>query len=119
MKIYGAGSFDNERADLTGKSYVNLCFNQIEKSLEWLEIGDICQTLIADLEVLLVLAKLFTDDVFTRLKKSDLNTWQEKYNFWYQENYEKLPKKHRDDMKKNSDKVFSLLQEYSNDISWL
>ena len=119
MKVYGSGVLENERADLTGKSYVNLCFEKIQKGLDWLENGDNCQTLPAALEVLFMLAEKFTDDVFVKLKKSDLIAWQSKYNDRYKVNSKKLPPKYRKDIKTNVDKIFNDLQEYANDVSWL
>ena len=119
MKIYGSSVFSNERADLTGKSYINLCLKNIQEGLEWLEKDDSCQTLPADLKVLLILAHQFPEDVFFKLNINDLKSWEIKYNEWYKKNQKKIPAKYRYDLKKNVDEVFLSLQDFANDISWL
>lgn len=118
MKVYGTGAFDNDRANLVGKSYIDLCFKQIKKDLEWLESDDKCQVLLADLDILLTLAQKFSDDVFVKLKKSMLKEWEDKYNTWFEKNQLKLPKEYREGIKQNAENIFKSLDEYATDISW-
>lgn len=119
MRIYGAGVFDNERADLTGKVYIRLCFEEIEKALVFLKTDDSCQYLLSELDILLMLAQKFPDDVFTKLKKPQLKMWEESYFAWFDRNNKKIPAKYRDDIKKSAEKLFLDLDEYANDFAWL
>ena len=119
MKIYGSGFFDNERADLTGKVYIRLCLEEVEKAVNFLDSDDPCQYLLAELDILLTLAKKFPDDVFTKVKKENLKKWEDKYFNWFNRNFEKIPEKYREEIQINAKKLFLELDEYANDFSWM
>lgn len=120
MKIYGPGIYDNERADMVGICYIEYSLAEIESAIEWLQSSnETCQPILAFIDMLLLIGEKAPGDLTGRLKTSTVTRWEGVFNDWYARVKSKIPKKYREPIEADAEKLFSRLREKSCSIEWL
>lgn len=120
MKITGTGTFENERANTVSYAYIGLALDEITKSIDELKTSNSpMQVLLAHIQILLEVIKVYPYNISGRLKKSEINEWQECFNAWFERVKSKIPSQYRDGIKSDSERLFAELKTYGHEIDWL
>lgn len=120
MKITGAGTLENERADTVTFAYIGLALEEIAKSIEELKTSNSpMQVLLGHIQMLIEVIKVYPYNISGRLKKSEINEWQECFNAWFERVESKIPSQYRDGIKSDSERLFAKLKAYGHEIEWL
>lgn len=120
MKIYGEGIYQNERADLVGLTYISYAIERVDKTALWLRDTDsACQHLLAEIDILLLLANKFPHDVNVKLKKTKVKEWETLFFDWFEKNNAQIPKKYRESIKEQGVILFSELSKFGHSLDWL
>ena len=115
MKIFSTAPEGNEMADMVNARYFNLAIKQIEENAEWLKTATKpTQALLANIDILIILAKRFTVDVNLLIKKDKVQEWKKIFNDWFERVGSKIPAKYRDGIKANGDELFKELEQYGH-----
>ncbi len=120
MKFTGAGVFQNENSDMRNLGYIEYGLDSIREGIEYLKTSDReTQGVLADIQIVIFLIELLPHTMSGRLKRSEVNEWQKHYNEWFERVKHKIPKKYRDDIKKDAERLFEELKGYAHNIEWL
>ncbi len=120
MKFTGSGVFQNENSDMTNLGYIEYGLDLIRERIKDLKTSNReTQSVLAHIHIVIVLIKLLPHTMSGRLKKSEVNEWQKHYNEWFERIKHKIPKKYRNDIKNDADRLFDELKGYAHDIDWL
>jgi len=118
MRLYGSGIYDNERADLVGIGYAEFAIQVIQEDTAWLKsTNEICQPLLANIDMLLMIAKKFPDDVYSRLPEKQIAAWKETFEDWFTRVNKKIPEKYRQKIYDDAATLFKRLEKYGNNFS--
>lgn len=99
MKIYGVGTFDNQKADMATLPYIGLALNNIHISLNEMSSSNCTlQTLLADIQILIKIIEIYPHNISGRLKKSDIDKWQNIFNQWFERVNCKIKKDYADNI---------------------
>lgn len=120
MKFTGSGVFENENSDSANLIFVEFGFEQIRNDIEHMKNSSMpTQNLLADIQIVIFLIELLPHSVSGRIKKSEIVEWESCFNEWFERVKSKIPKKYRDDIKKDSERLFEELKQYGHSIDWL
>src|SRR5579883_1324838 len=97
MKIFSTAPEGNDMAEMVNARYFNLAIKQIEENAEWLKTATKpTQALLANIDILIILAKRFTVDANLLIKKDKVKEWKKIFNDWFERCGNKIPSKYRD-----------------------
>lgn len=120
MKIYGTGTFDNQKADTATFPYIELALNNIHISLSDMDSSNcVSQSLLADIQILIRIIEIYPHNISGRLKKSEIDEWKKIFNQWFERVKNKIKKEYADSIIRDSERLFLELNKYAHDISWL
>jgi hypothetical protein len=118
MKLYGSGIYDNERADLTGIGYAEFAIQTVQEDIAWLKsTKEICQPVLASIDMLLLIAKKFPDDVYSRLSEKQIKEWNMVFDEWFNRVNKKIPEKYRQKIFDDAVLLFKKLEKYGNNFT--
>lgn len=118
MKLYGSGIYDNERADLIGIGYVEFAIQTVQEDIAWLKsTKEICQPVLASIDMLLLIAKKFPDDVYSRLSEKQIKEWNMIFDEWFNRVNKKIPEKYRQKIFDDAILLFKKLEKYGNNFT--
>ena len=84
----------------------------------WLKsTNEICQPLLANIDMLLMIAKKFPDDVYSRLPEKQIAEWKETFEDWFTRVNKKIPEKYRQKIYDDAATLFKRLEKYGNNFS--
>jgi len=115
MKIYSTAPAGNEIAEFVGSEYIKFAISSIEEVCEWMiQANKIAQPLLANIDLLLVIAKKYPVDMNLLVKKKRIAEWKQIFDTWFERCGSKIPAKFRDGIKANGDELFKELEQYGH-----
>lgn len=115
MKIYSTEPEGNDIAQYVGVDYLKFSISLIESVSDWMKKTDkIAQPLLANIDLLLMIAKKYPTDANLLIKKEKIKEWKVIFNEWFERCGGKIPIKYRDGIKANGDELFKELEQYGH-----
>ena len=115
MKIFSTEPAGNEIAEYVGVEYLKFSISMIEEDIEWLKTNNkIAQSLLANIDMLLTIARKCTVDANLLIKKDKVQEWKQVFNEWFERCGKKIPVQYRDGIKANGDELFKELEQYGH-----
>lgn len=113
MKIFSTAPEGNDIAQYVGVDYLKFSISLIEDVNDWMKRNDkIAQPLLANIDLLLMIAKKYPIDANILIKKDKVQEWKKIFNDWFERVGSKIPAKYRDGIKANGDELFKELEQY-------
>lgn len=113
-KVYGILPEENTSADIIPVRYFLFAFENIKKAEEYLkeqEPCNGCQSLLVNIEILLMLSKRYPNVAAGMIYQIKRKQLKETFYTWYELNEKKIPAKYREGVKESADKLFHELLE--------
>ena len=115
MKIYNIAPEGNDIAQYVGVDYLKFSISLIESVSDWMKKNDkIAQPLLANIDLLVMIAKKYPTDANLLIKKERVQEWKAVFNGWFERCGSKIPAKYRDGIKANGDELFKELEQYGH-----
>ena len=120
MKFTGPGVFENENSDMRNLGYIEFGLDSIRKGIEYLKTSERpTQGVLADIQIIIFLIEVLPHTISGRIKKSEVNEWQDFFNEWFERVESKIPEEYRSHIKFDSERLFDELRKYGHNIDWL
>lgn len=115
MKIFSTAPEGNDIAQYVGVDYLKFSISLIKDIIDWMKKNDkIAQPLLANIELLIMIAKKYPADANLLIKKDEVQEWKNVFNDWFERCGSKIPAKFRDGIKANGDELFNELEQYGH-----
>ena len=115
MKIYNVKPNGNENAEYVGTDYLKFSLSMIEDDIDWLKkTKDVAQSLLANIELLLLISERYRVDANLLIKKDQVTKWQEVFNKWYERVNKRIPDEFREGIRKSAEELFAELEQYGH-----
>lgn len=107
----------NDKKDLDNalnfvtETYFKFIVSEIEKSILSLDSNELCQTLVANLDILYTLASNFPSQLRKVIMEEVFLSWESSFKDWHKRVYGKLPIEYRDDILINTDNLLKKIKE--------
>ena len=115
MKIFSTAPEGNDIAQYVGVDYLKFSISLIEDVIDWMKKNDkITQPLLANIDLLIMIAKKYPTDANLLIKKEKVQEWKKIFIEWFERCGSKIPAKFRDGIKINGDELFRELEQYGH-----